>query len=31
MNLVTSVVEDDMFNPHLCVICQEDTKLPATK
>lgn len=30
MNLVASVVKDDLFNHRLCIICQEDSKVPVT-
>ena len=30
LNLVASVVKDDLFNHRLCIICQEDSKVPVT-
>ena len=30
MNLISSVTEDDMFDPRLCIICQKDTTTTLT-
>ncbi len=30
MNLILSVTEDDLYDPKLCIICQEDSKTTVT-